>query len=463
MTEKLSSAEFRNTLKKEYETFLKDYDTDPSILRFHYHKLNDILQRIQDLEIPRKELTSSLMEIPTIKGFITEDEMDENLRIGSGISGGKERIIEFFGKSHTLQEKMEFLKKEYGTGGMSHALSGSRGSSEWHDAKGIKLEKENCNDIFLNWNQAAKRIQTLIESDRYIKKEELTEQTEDREDIKENIADRNESFKEESVSEIGNRRDYWVVEFNEGLDLIEKEYAGELVTKELLDEIKELDEKIRVHNKTVGEDEYGEMTDEWVGYSKFYFDHIVDGEVEEHFRMDIGDGNEANQRDFQYLYEQMNISRETEEHNAEDIDNTLKDILEKESMTVVSSEEDYKKLFPYFKDFVYTDGSKLEEYNPFEEDKELSDLARFTFFKNNDGEYRVTYNNTDSLIYSSNVDRFLEKIKTLETEIENDIAKTAAEDKIAIKVGNYYAVVEKEKVKDISLEETGLRILPERK
>ena len=92
--------------------------------------------------------------------------------------------------------------------------------------------------------------------------------------------------------------------------------------------------------------------------------------------MDIGDGNEVNQRDFQYLYEQMNISRETEEHNAEDIDNTLKDILENESMTVVSSQEDYKKLLPHFRNFVYTDGSKLEEYNPFEADKELSDLDR---------------------------------------------------------------------------------------
>ena len=460
LAENLKNPEFRNVLREEYETFLQDYDKNPSVLRFHYHKTKDILQRLQDLEIPRKDFISNMMEIPEIKGFITEDEMDENLRRGSGISDGKKRIYNFFNENNSLQERAEFLKKEYGTGGHSHALSGARGSSEWHDAKGMKLEKENCGDIFLNWNQAAKRIQTLIESGRYIEKEELTEQTENREDRKENIADRNEPFKEESVSETENGRDYWVVEFNEGLNLIEKDYAGELVTKELLDEIKELDEKIRVHNKTVGEDEYGEMTDEWVGYSKFYFDHIVDGKVEEHFRMDIGDGNEANQRDFQYLYEQMNISRETEEHNAEDIDNILKNILENESMTVVSSQEDYKKLFPYFKDFVYTDGSKLEEYNPFEEDKELSDLARFTFFKNNDGEYRVTYNNTDSLIYSSNVDRFLEKIKTLETEIENDIAKTTTEDKIAIKVGNYYSIVEKEKVKDISLEETGVRVYP---
>ena len=460
LAENLKNPEFRNVLREQYETFLQDYDKDPSLLRFHYHKTKDILQRLQDLEIPRKEFTSNMMEMRNIKGFITEDEIDETFRDGSGISDGKKRIYNFFKESHTTGEQANFLKEEYGTGGHSHALSGARGSNEWHDAKGMKLEKENCNDIFLNWNQAAKRIQTLIESGRYIEKEELTEQTENKEDIKENTEEKNNHFEEETVSETKNGRDYWIVEFNEGLGLIEKNYAGELVTKELLDEIKELDEKIRVHNKTVGEDEYGQMTDEWVGYSKFYFNHIVDGKVEEHFRMDIGDGNEANQRDFAYLYEQMNISRETEEHSAEDIDNILKDILENESMTVVSNEEDYKKLFPYFKDFVYTDGSKLEEYTPFEEDKELSDLARFTFFKNNDGEYRVTYNNTDSLIYSSNVDRFLEKIKTLETEIENDIAKMTVEDKIAIKVGNYYSIVEKEKVKDISLEETGVRVYP---
>ena len=460
LAENLKNPEFRNVLREEYETFLQDYDKNPSVLRFHYHKTKDILQRLQDLEIPRKDFISNMMEIPEIKGFITEDEMDENLRRGSGISDGKKRIYNFFNENKSLQERAEFLKKEYGTGGRSHALSGARGSGEWHDAKGMKLEKENCGDIFLNWNQAAKRIQTLIESGSYIEKEELTEQTENREDIKENIADRNESFKEESVSEIGNRRDYWVVEFNEGLGLIEKDYTGELVTKELLDEIKELDKKIRVHNKTVGEDEYGEMTDEWVGYSKFYFAHIVDGEVEEHFRMDIGDGNEANQRDFAYLYEQIEASRETEEHSAEDIDNTLKNILENESMTVVSSQEDYKKLFPYFKDFVYTDGSKLEEYNPFEDSENISELLRFTFFKNTDGEYRAVYNNADSLMYSSNVDYFLEKKEAEKVGLEDNITEKTREDKVAVKVGNYYAVVEKENVKDISLEETGLRIYP---
>ena len=460
LAENLKSPEFRNVLREEYDTFLQDYDKNPSILRFHYHKIKDILQRLQDLEIPRKEFISNMMEIPSIKGFITEDEIDETLRGGSGISDGKKRIYNFFKKNHTTGEQANFLKEEYGTGGHSHALSGARGSNEWHDAKGMKLEKENCGDIFLNWNQAAKRIQTLIESGRYIEKEELTEQTKNRENITESIVDKNEPFKEESGFKTENHRDYWVVEFNEGLSLIEKNYAGELVTKELLDEIKELDEKIRVHNKTVGEDEYGQMTDEWVGYSKFYFNHIVDGKVEEHFRMDIGDGNEANQRDFAYLYEQMNISRETKEHSAEDIDNILKDILENDSMTVVSSKDDYIKLLPYFRNFSYSDGTKFSAYNPFEDSENISELLRLTFFKNTDGEYRVVYNNADSLMYSSNVDYFLEKIEAEKVGLEDNITEKTREDKVAVKVGNYYAVVEKEKVKDISLEETGLRIYP---
>ena len=343
------------------------------------------------------------------------------------------------------------------------------GISEQHEENTQNLEQEHIEDEEKEVNQASfsfdqnesskwdrQREQEILmlQDEREISYEEAKKIYESKMEIG------NNGFSADNAVPNQTQNDYWVVEFHEDGGLIEKNYVGKLVTKELLDEIKEIDEKIRVHNKTVGEDEYGEMTDEWVGYSKFYFDHIVDGQVHEHFKMDIGDGNEANQRDFDYLYEQIKPEKENKEYGIGTIDNVLKDILEKESMTVVSNEEDYTKLFPYFRNFVYTDGLKFDEYNPFEEDKELSDLVRFTFFKNNDGEYRVVYNNTDSLIYSSNVDRFLEKIKTVETEIEDDIAKTATEDKIAVKVGNYYAVVEKEKVKDISLEETGLRIYP---
>ncbi|EEI85469.1 hypothetical protein HMPREF0072_1967, partial [Anaerococcus lactolyticus ATCC 51172] len=103
--------------------------------------------------------------------------------------------------------------------------------------------------------------------------------------------------------------DYWIIEFNEGSSLIEKDYTGQRLTKELLDEIREIDEKIRLHNKTLGEDEYGQMTDKWEGYSKFYFNHIVDGKIVDYYKIGIGDGNEINQRDFEFLYEQIGKSQ----------------------------------------------------------------------------------------------------------------------------------------------------------
>nr|WP_081654697.1 helicase-related protein [Eggerthia catenaformis] len=507
LTKKLEDKEFRVNLKEEYIEFFKAYKENSNVLRFHNHDLDDISKRLDDLELPRKEFTSTLIELPAIQGFITEDEIDRYLSSGSNVSGGKERIYNFFREVHTTEERANFLKDEYGTGGQTHALSGTRGSNEWHDAKGIKLEKENCKDIILKWNQVAKKIDNLIENGKYIQEDVYTEQesikteeeyfdedTYTEQNSKENeqdwqreqkillIQDEREVSYEEAeeiyerqaeiehnafatgvennISSTQSNKDYWIVEFNEGSNLIEKNYAGEVVTKELLDEIKVLDEKIRVHNKTVGEDEYGEMTDEWVGYSKFYFDHIVDGKVEEHFRMDIGDGNEVNQRDFQYLYEQIEPEKENKEYGMDSIDSVIKDILEKESMTVVSSKDDYIKLFPYFRNFVYTDGLRLDEYNPFEDDENISDLIRLTFFQNNDGEYRVVYNNADSLMYSSNVDYFLEKIEAEKVRLEDNIAEIPNEDKIAVKVGNYYAVVEKDRVKDISLEETGVRIYP---
>ena len=507
LTKKLEDKEFRVNLKEEYIEFFKAYKENSNVLRFHNHDLDDISKRLDDLELPRKEFTSTLIELPAIQGFITEDEIDRYLSSGSNVSGGKERIYNFFREVHTTEERANFLKDEYGTGGQTHALSGTRGSNEWHDAKRIKLEKENCKDIILKWNQVAKKIDNLIENGKYIQEDVYTEQesikteeeyfdedTYTEQNSKENeqdwqreqkillIQDEREVSYEEAeeiyerqaeiehnafatgvennISSTQSNKDYWIVEFNEGSNLIEKNYAGEVVTKELLDEIKVLDEKIRVHNKTVGEDEYGEMTDEWVGYSKFYFDHIVDGKVEEHFRMDIGDGNEVNQRDFQYLYEQIEPEKENKEYGMDSIDSVIKDILEKESMTVVSSKDDYIKLFPYFRNFVYTDGLRLDEYNPFEDDENISDLIRLTFFQNNDGEYRVVYNNADSLMYSSNVDYFLEKIEAEKVRLEDNIAEIPNEDKIAVKVGNYYAVVEKDRVKDISLEETGVRIYP---
>ena len=175
LSEALKNPEYLKETIKEYDRFLAGYKENKDVLRFHYHKVDSLYQKLQELELSRKEYTSNLTELPKVKSFITEDEVLATLSRGSGIDRGKERITKFFKENHTLQEKANFLKDEYGTGGRSHAVSGLTGSGEWHDAKGIKLEKNDCKDVFLTWSSVAKHIDELLSKNLYLEEKTVEE------------------------------------------------------------------------------------------------------------------------------------------------------------------------------------------------------------------------------------------------------------------------------------------------
>ena len=61
--------------------------------------------------------------------------------------------MSFFQTPHTTKESADFLKKEYGIGGRTHAVSRESGSYEDHGSKGIVLKKNGCADIQMNWNK----------------------------------------------------------------------------------------------------------------------------------------------------------------------------------------------------------------------------------------------------------------------------------------------------------------------
>ncbi|HEO0015606.1 TPA: DEAD/DEAH box helicase family protein [Streptococcus agalactiae] len=677
---KLEDKNFINKLRKEYEVFLEEYKINPDILRFHHYKLSRIYNDINDLEIERKLYRSNLKDIAPIQSFITQDEIDENLKRGSGFSDGKKRIYEFFTKKHDLKEQADFLKNEYGVGGSSHALSAARESGEWHDAKGIKYNKGNAKEILLSWSNVARRINDLIKKNRYIDEESFEENREKKTDQEINKTEKESQeyinyqddlpptdndvyiertnnssiyyYQGQSVASIGDdgkliiydefipnflkeelysiafekqldipldqlddgiilegihdtfyikekeeiegreyyllesqsryddipnivvnsnkevidddivngfeefkefytnknkenigfdldshrKDDYWIIEFNEGSSLIEKDYAGQRLTKELLDEIREIDEKIRLHNKTLGEDEYGQMTDEWEGYSKFYFNHIVDGKIVDHYKIDIGDGNEINQRDFEFLYEQIGESQielnQTIEENKIDekiisidqIEDILFDVLVKDKVleneiikardnlgnnTLASFnsvfQREYSKIMREVADKqgnlpddmksidkVKELGIRIEhryrEYlnnsleNNIEDDKEILSIKVGDIVKTEDNKYlkiknissgydnnhnQITYYSYDAyfdkdlkLFSHSFKESDLKALEVLRNEVEEKLTKEIVEDKIAVKVGIYYALVDKEKTKDIELEETGIRVYP---
>ena len=172
LTDDLLNPAFRERLLSEYKVFMDAYRENRALLRFHYHRPQALLTRLEDLYLPRKEFHSDMEAIPETGRFITEDEIAASLANGSSFEGGKTRIYAFFQTSHTPKENADFLKKEYGIGGHTHAVSRESGSYEDHGSKGITLKKAGCADVQMNWNKVASRISELIRMNRYFTPDE---------------------------------------------------------------------------------------------------------------------------------------------------------------------------------------------------------------------------------------------------------------------------------------------------
>ena len=172
LTDDLLNPAFRERLLSEYKVFMDAYRENRALLRFHFHRPQALLTRMEDLSLPRKEYHSDMAAVPKTGRFITEDEIAASLANGSGFEGGKTRIYEFFQTPHTTKESADFLKKEYGIGGRTHAVSRESGSYEDHGSKGIVLKKNGCADIQMNWNKVASRISELVRLNRYLTPDE---------------------------------------------------------------------------------------------------------------------------------------------------------------------------------------------------------------------------------------------------------------------------------------------------
>lgn len=114
-------------------------------------------------------------EVTKASAFSIPNEIiNDHLANGSGFRDGKYRIYEQFRRSLSQKENADFLKNEYGIGGGTHA-GGVSGYHYDHNAKGICISKgyaDNAPKINLNWLEVAKRIQLLINNDRYLNAKE---------------------------------------------------------------------------------------------------------------------------------------------------------------------------------------------------------------------------------------------------------------------------------------------------
>lgn len=175
LAEKLNDPRFHATLVQQYSEFRKALADNPDLLRFHYHKLNLIQKQLYELNLPLREYQTDMMQVPLVRQFITDDEVNADLTRGSGFSGGKARIYNYWQENHSAKEKMDFLKHEYGTGGHSHACSSATHSGQDHDAKGVAYTKSGCDKLQMSWAQVVQRIDGLMRKGRYLSPEEEAE------------------------------------------------------------------------------------------------------------------------------------------------------------------------------------------------------------------------------------------------------------------------------------------------
>ena len=173
ISEQLNDFQKTNFLIDALQKFTVAYQKDRELLRFHFHKPQKLLLDFMELNLPRRDFTSTISNHSDLKMFITQDEVDKELARGSSFQDGKYRIYDYFTQPHTPKEKEDFLKNEYGTGGSSHALSGADNSNQQHDGKGILYSRRDSDDkLLLNWNKVSRCIDYLISADRYLTTDE---------------------------------------------------------------------------------------------------------------------------------------------------------------------------------------------------------------------------------------------------------------------------------------------------
>ena len=160
------------------EDLIRQYEQDRNVLRFHFHKPRELLSRLKDLQLPKRDFITKSDFSYEPKFFVTEDEKDKLLTGGSGVQYGKFRIEKFFKEEHTEKEKIAFLKREYGDGGM-----GRSGFNEWHDSKGISYKKGSLSTpdckAFMKWNEVSQRIDRLIAEGRYVTQRDIDRRIDD--------------------------------------------------------------------------------------------------------------------------------------------------------------------------------------------------------------------------------------------------------------------------------------------
>ena len=174
IAELIVQPEYLADLNERLEGLAEAYAEDKELMRFHWYRPDKVSAQFQKFAkeaVPYQARDGFEWQEHDI--FITQDEIDAFLAGGGPYSDGRLATYAFFIQDKTDKEKADFIRERYGIGGGSHALSGADDSQSDYNGKGLRLWRGSYSkpetEVRLKWNQVAKRVQYLIENDRYLK------------------------------------------------------------------------------------------------------------------------------------------------------------------------------------------------------------------------------------------------------------------------------------------------------
>lgn len=153
--------ESRTVSNTQLKAMVEAYKAGEPVSRFKIYTIDQIASGLIDLTLPRREYATEWTQVPQPAGFITEDEIDTLFVSGPPMSGGKQRVFDYFSQHHSPKEEIAFLKNEYGISGHNNALPGSFRSDVMFDGKGMTLKKPGCARVEMRWNQIDDRIRKV--------------------------------------------------------------------------------------------------------------------------------------------------------------------------------------------------------------------------------------------------------------------------------------------------------------
>ena len=171
IAELLAEPETLQKITDEWRDFAAAYAQNRELLRFHYHRPKELLQRLLDLQ--REPLTFTAAEDydPQRRFFISADEIDKILR---GRTTDYRLSVYSFYRNHTdRNERKTFLKNMHGEYSSAHS---GNDNLTYQRGKGLLFSHGSITAPYakaeMKWSAVEKRISALISSGRFLSDED---------------------------------------------------------------------------------------------------------------------------------------------------------------------------------------------------------------------------------------------------------------------------------------------------